>query len=362
MPVSAEYRSPAGARARWLYALTVAVAALGLGAIAEALVTAYRSVQVGTSAGNRFNIIGLDLTYPRVNVAGAVILLLACFGVVAVVRGCAAAGRLVRTQRRFLGELSVLGSLPDDGRVVVFDDVRPQAFCAGYFKPCAYVSTAAVEVLGPGELRAVLAHENEHRERGDPLRLASARVLVHALFFLPALRRLVERYAELAEMRADAAAVRASRGDPAPLASALLAFGDATAPGVGIAPGRVDHLIGEPIAAQIPGAWTLLAALTLAIIAAATVVTGRAASTGLTLNLPVLSHQPCILVLAALPVAAIGCALTRLRAERGDRLAGIRVHARLARRSAGQIRPDVDARQVDDPLRRRAQIEEALRK
>lgn len=318
LPASAERPTPAGVRARWLYALTVAVAALGLLTTADALVTAYRSVQVGSTAGNRLTIVGLHLTYPRVNVAGAVILLLACLGVVTIARGCAAAVHLVRTQRHFFSDLSVLGLLADQGRVVVFDDVRPQAFCAGYFKPCVYVSTATVDALGPAELRAVLAHEDEHRKRGDPMRLASARVLSHALFFLPALRRLVERYAELAEMRADASAVRANGGDRTPLASALLAFGDETAPGVGIAPGRVDHLLGEPIASQIPRAWTLLAVLTLGLIAAATVVTGGHASTGLTLNLPVLSRQPCVLVLAVLPLAAVATALTRLRTGRQD--------------------------------------------
>ncbi len=331
LPVSAESPSPAGVRARWLFALTVTVSALGLAAIADALVGAYRSVRVGATAGNHFTFIGLHLTSPRVNVAGAVILVLACLGLVAIIRGCAAAVRLVRTQRHFLGRLPMLGLLADHGRVLVFDAVRPQAFFAGYLKPSAYVSSGAVEALGPAELRAVLAHEDEHRQRGDPLRLASARVLVHAMFFLPALRRIVERYSEVAEMRADAAAIRANGGDRAPLASALLAFGDETAPGVGIAPGRVDHLLGEPIPSQIPRAWTLLAVITLGLIAAATVVTSRTASTGLTLNLPVLSEQPCVLVLAALPLVAMGTALARLRFERGDRLAGIRVHARVER-------------------------------
>ncbi|MDQ2727353.1 MAG: M56 family metallopeptidase [Actinomycetota bacterium] len=318
MPASAERRSLAGARARWLYALTVAVGSLGMLATAEALVAAYRSVQVRTTAGNHLSIVGLHLTYPRVNAPGAVILLLACFGVVAIVRGCAAAVHLVRSQRQFFGQISVLGVLGDQGGVAVFDDVRPQAFCAGYFRPCVYVSTATVDALDPAEMQAVLAHENEHRERGDPMRLASARVLSHALFFLPVLHRLVERYAELAEMRADAAAVLASGGDRAPLASALLAFGDETAPGVGIAPGRVDHLLGQPIASQVPRAWTLLAVLTLGLIAAATVVTSEHASTGLTLNLPLLSRQPCVLVFAALPLAAVATALTRLQAGRRE--------------------------------------------
>jgi len=314
LPASAE--RPLAPDARWLYALTVAVAALGLLATVQALVSAYRSIRVGPTAGHPLVLMGLRLTYPRINIAGALILLLACFGVVVILRACAAALRLVRNQRRLLGALSVRGSLPEHGGVVVFDEAWPQAFCAGYLHPRVYVSTATLDVLHPDELQAVIAHENEHREHRDPLRIASARVLSHALFFLPALRRLVDRYAEFAELRADAAAVRQSGGDRAPLASALLAFGLTTHPGLGIAPDRIDHLLGQQIVSRAPRAWILLAALTLALIGGATIVIGRSASTGLTLNLPVLSHQPCILVLATLPLVAAGTALARFHAER----------------------------------------------
>jgi len=315
LPASAE-RSLSRAPARWLYALIVAVAAPGLLATAGALVSAYRSIQIGPTAAHHLVFLGLRLTYPRINVAGAVILLLAACGLVAVIRGCAATVRLVRTQRQFLGEMSVCGSLPDQAGVVVFDHARPQAFCAGYLRPRIFVSTATVDVLRSADLQAVLAHENEHRERRDPLRTASAGVLGHALSLLPALRRLVERYAELAELRADAAAVRQSHGDRAPLAAALLAFENAAHLGVGIAPDRVDHLLGQQVTSQTPRAWMVLAGLTLTLIGAATVVIGQSASTGLTLNLPVLSRQPCVVVLAALPLVAGGTALMRFLAER----------------------------------------------
>ncbi len=318
MPASAE-RSLTRAPARWLYPLTVGVAALGLFATGQALVSGYRSIRVGPTAGHHVVVLGLQLTYPRINVAGGLILLLACAGVVVIVRACTAALRLIRTQRRFLGELAVRGLVPGQDAVIVFDHLRAQAFCAGYWRPRVYVSTATVDALLPAELQAVIAHEKEHRQHRDPLRIASARVLSHALFFLPVLGRLVERYAELAELRADAAAVRASDGDRAPLASALLAFGLTTHPGLGIAPDRIDHLLGQQIASRTPRAWLLLAALTLALIGAATIVIGQSASTGLTLNLPLLSHQPCILVLAALPLVAAGTASLRLASTRFGR-------------------------------------------
>lgn len=314
MPANTEHS--VASRAGGIYALAVAVAALGLLATVGALFAAYQSIQVSATAGRLLAVNGVGLTYPRINAAGAVILVLACFGVVAILRGCAAAARLVCAQRRFLAKLSVRGSLPLRGEVVVFDDSLPQAFCAGYLRPQVYVSTATVDVLRPPELQAVLAHENEHRDQRDPLRTAAARVLGHALFFLPALHKLVERYAELAELRADAAAVRQSGGDCAPLASALLAFGGATHPGVGIAPDRIDQLLGQPIAPRTPRAWILCATLTLALIGAATIVIGQSASTGLTLNLPMLSRQPCVVVLAAIPLVAVVTAVVRLRVAR----------------------------------------------
>ena len=75
------------------------------------------------------------------------------------------------------------------------------------------------------ELRAVLAHEQHHRALRDPLRLAVGRVLCQALFFLPVLRPLHDRYGDVAELTADAAALDATDGATAPLASAMLAFG-----------------------------------------------------------------------------------------------------------------------------------------
>lgn len=129
-------------------------------ATSDALVTAYGSVQVGDAVGNRLSIVGLDLTCPRVNAAGAVILLLACLGVVTIVRGFAAAAHLVRTQRRFVDELSVLGPLADRRLTVVFDDARPQAFCAGYLKSCVYVSAGAALT------RVLAGHSDRPAHRG----------------------------------------------------------------------------------------------------------------------------------------------------------------------------------------------------
>jgi hypothetical protein len=127
------------------------------------------------------------------------------------------------------------------------------------------------------------------------------------------LASLRDRYSDLAEERADDAAVRAA-GDSAPLASALLAF-DAAAPGgaSGISPGRVDSLLGRPAGWQLPSS---LAAFSLATLSVLTVLVWRAsaaASAHATFNLPLVSSQPCMLVLALIPILGYALAVSTRR-------------------------------------------------
>jgi hypothetical protein len=159
----------------------------------------------------------------------------------------------LRACRTFRRGIPVLGRLAGHHRVTVIDDPSPQAFCAGYLRPIVYISRGALDLLSEAELRALLSHEHRHRSSRDPLRFACGRVLSQALFFLPALRPLGDRYEELAEQKADEAAVRASEGERGPLASALLAF-DAGIPGgvAGISSERVDSLLGQPPRWRLP--------------------------------------------------------------------------------------------------------------
>ena len=123
--------------------------------------------------------------------------------------------------------------------------------------------------LSERELRAVLAHEQHHGALRDPLRLAVGRVLCQALFFLPVLRPLHERYADVAELRADAAALEATDGATAPLASAMLALGATPSGGVvGISPERVDSLLGRPPAWRLPRMLLIAALVTIAALVA----------------------------------------------------------------------------------------------
>jgi hypothetical protein len=154
----------------------------------------------------------------------------------------------------------------------------------------------------------------------DPLRLASARVLSRALFFLPVLRPLHDGYAELAEVHADRAALQAVAGGRSALAAALLAFDASAPPGAsGISPYRVDSLLGRAPRWRPPGLLMLVAITTLAGLVVIVWRASQVASATATLNPPVISSQPCILVLALIPLAACLAAGTDPRRGRPER-------------------------------------------
>jgi hypothetical protein len=297
----------------------VALGAVGLAAAAAAVVTAADSVHRTSHGTHSVMIAGLRFTYPAVNVAAALLLVLAALGLVVLVILLRGSLRQLLAQRHFVQGMAVLGPLPGYPGVRVIDDPTPQAFCAGFLRPAVYVSRGALELLSPDELEAVVQHEEHHRSTFDPLRFACARVLGDALFFLPGLRPLGDRYLDLAEQRADDAAVRAATGDRAALASALLAF-DSAAPagGAGISPARVDSLLGRPAQWRLP---TLLIGVSLTALCGLVVIVWRAseaASADATFNLPVLSSQPCMLVLALIPLAAyVGARALRRLAQTG---------------------------------------------
>jgi Zn-dependent protease with chaperone function len=296
-----------GVAGRRVYALHVALATAGMAVTAAAVTAGAGSIRIAARGGHRLAVAGLQLTYPALNGAAAILLVLAFVGAAVIVTVLRSGWRQVRATHAFLRDLPVIGPLPDDPAVQVIDDREPLAFCAGFLRPRVYVSTRALDLLSQEELRVVLAHEYHHREMRDPLRQACGRALSEALFFMPVLRRLHERYGELAELTADAAALRATDGAKGPLASALLTLGTHNSDKVvGISPERVDSLLGRTRPWELR---PLLVFGALATIAALTVVlwrTSTAASAQTTLNLPVISSQPCVLVLGLVP--ALACA------------------------------------------------------
>jgi hypothetical protein len=287
------------------YRLQLALGGSGLSACALVLAAGVSLVHVAPTAAHRLDVAGLRLTYPAVNVAAVLLLALAALGAVVLSVAARAAWRQLRAHRRLMRALPVSGPLPDDPAVLVVDAAAPLAFCAGWLRPRVYVSKAVLERLSERELRAVLAHERRHEALRDPLRLAVGHVLSQALSFLPVLRPLHQRAADVAELQADAAAVAASDGTPAPLASAMLALG--ASPGgvvVGIAPERVDSLLGLSPAWRLPRMLLIAALLTLGGVLAIVWRASASASVQAGLGLPIASSQPCVLVLALVPVLA----------------------------------------------------------
>jgi Zn-dependent protease with chaperone function len=140
----------------------------------------------------------------------------------------------------------------DPDRLTVVPGLPSPAFTVGWIRPVVYADARLPACLTTGELEAVLAHEAAHVRRRDPLRFSALRFLACTLFWLTAVRRLVEDLTDEAEVMADDAAVR---GRPLALASALLALAQWRAPvptGVGfgdrdILDRRIRRLAGQPV-------------------------------------------------------------------------------------------------------------------
>jgi Zn-dependent protease with chaperone function len=242
--------------------------------------------------------------------AGALLALsLTALGVTVLILAARSLARQLRGHRRFISRLSPLATARiAESPVTVFEDPRPQAFCAGYLHPRIYLSSGALRRLSGVQLEAVVAHERYHVRRRDPLRILLARVLGDCLFFIPVLRRLVERYGALSELAADEEAVR--RAGASTLASALLTFGERGSPAVvvGIARERVDHLLGEGPRWELP--ISLLAGSLVAIAALAAVALGTApVMSSASPNLPMLLAQTCMAAMAALAILIAGSAV-----------------------------------------------------
>jgi len=240
-----------------LYRLHLTIALGGSLGVVLALLVAVDAVTTHRQSPGM--LIGTIL-FPESILSGASAALLLALGVIVTTSlglGLRAAWHEYRSQRRPIGILRASRVVEVAGVTVgVICDDRRRAFCHGLLRPRIYVSSATLAALSRPELEAVLAHERHHAQRRDPLRLAVARVLGGALFFLPALSPLLERYTDEAELAADEAALRNGQ-TVAALAAALLAFDEH---GAGVHPARVDRLLGERADLQAPAAPVLAAA------------------------------------------------------------------------------------------------------
>ncbi|MCP9490453.1 MAG: M56 family metallopeptidase [Solirubrobacteraceae bacterium MAG38_C4-C5] len=305
---------------RTILGLQLLLAALGLGAVGYASLAAAGQLSLTPPSTATLLEACQRVLLPDASLAGIVSLLLGVLAFAVLGRTLWSAVRQLRASRRVLRALHVVENRTIDGqRVTVIGGDRPIAFCAGVLRPRIYISTGTLATLDRLELAAVVAHERHHARLHDPLRAVLSRALADGLFFLPALRRLSERYAELAELAADREAVRASRNDAAPLACALLSFEAADPAVVGIAPERVDHLMGERAPWQLPAAllaWALLALTAVLVVALRVEATGA----GVELNVPLLAAQSCMLAMAGLPLVVGAATVLRARSSLARRL------------------------------------------
>jgi Zn-dependent protease with chaperone function len=270
----------------------LAAAVLGLGLLIATEVVSLRPPSAAELAAACS-----QLALPDVSLVSASVLAFGSVAVAVVVLSVRSFVRQVWAARRFLAALHLTG--PGPGESVLFAADTPHAFCTGLLRPRVYLADVTLEALRADELDAVLAHEAHHRRLRDPLRVAVARAVGDGLFFLPAARRLARRYGALAELAADAAAVRAAGAES--LASALFIFERADPAVVGIAPERADHLLGDRLHWELPLA---LIAWSVAVLAAVAAVLWRLsdAAAHATINLPLLAAQSCMLVMALVPV------------------------------------------------------------
>jgi Zn-dependent protease with chaperone function len=301
--------------ARRTFAVTATIGVLVGLSVLLVLARLAASWRIGSGHTAAVSVLGQRVSYPTANAGAILIAVLAGVGLAVLVAGAVSAARELFAQRRLRRALAARGRSQLDNGAWIVETNRPQAFCAGLLNPRVYVSHSVVEMLSEPELAAIVAHEQHHMRCRDPLRLVVGRVLADALFFVP-LRGLVERQESVAEIAADVAAVAGAGGDSAPLASAILRFSESSdAEGLGIAP-RIDYLVGERRGWPVPVALCAVIAICLAALIALVAFAAKTASGETTLALPVVSSQPCIVVLAVIPAVAVFAGVVYARERR----------------------------------------------
>ncbi len=290
--------------ARNLYRLNLALAGLGTLVVLAGTGVALGHVELAPGPVDRLLSDCSRFLLPEVTPIGVILLGLGLLGTTVLTRGIGSLNRQVSGWRRLLRTLQIGSArVVATERVLIIDSVRMHAFCAGLVRPRIYLSAAAANQLTEAQLAAVVAHEAHHARRRDPLRILLLTVLGDALFFLPSLVRLRQRYVELAEIAADQAALDAV-DDPSHLAAALLQFGDCEAPGVvGIDPERVDHLLGSAPSWEMPASVIASTLLTVAALLALVVTTAATAASQT--SLAQLAAQSCMIAMTAGPVIAL---------------------------------------------------------
>jgi Zn-dependent protease with chaperone function len=197
-------------------------------------------------------------------------------------------GRRVRrsrsqTRSHARAALLVGRAIAGQARTVMLDDPRPAAYCVAGRPAAIVVTSGALAVLDPPQLRAVLAHESAHLAHRHHALATVTRGLAAAFPGVPLFTRGAAEVSRLTEMAADDTAARAS-GRPA-LVTALIAIATGAAvsstgsPGAAVpagamaaaaraVPDRVERLL-RPSSPASSAAVAAALTLTLALLAAA---------------------------------------------------------------------------------------------
>jgi Zn-dependent protease with chaperone function len=155
-----------------------------------------------------------------------------------------------RDQREHAALVAATGRPGPEPGVAVLDDDAPAAYCVPCGRYQVVISAGALAVLGPDQLRAVLAHERAHLRGRHHLILSVATALERAFPRVPLFAQAGPELGRLAEMAADDAAAR--RQDPEHLARALVVLSKAGARPAALAAGgpdavtRVQRLLDPP--------------------------------------------------------------------------------------------------------------------
>jgi Zn-dependent protease with chaperone function len=216
------------------------------------------------------------------------VIVLAASLALAVVAAAWRYGRRVRrsgsqTRSHARAALLVGRAIAGQARTVMLDDPRPAAYCVAGRPAAIVVTSGALAVLDPPQLRAVLAHESAHLAHRHHALATVTRGLAAAFPGVPLFTRGAAEVARLTEMAADDTAARAS-GRPV-LVTALIAIATgaavsstgslgaavpagAMAAAARAVPDRVERLL-RPSSPARSAAFAAALTLTLAVLAAA---------------------------------------------------------------------------------------------
>jgi len=298
--------------------LAIGWGAVGLAAIALAITGSLHALTLAVPMGGSWlEACGQLLLSPRGLLTAGLVAVLT-LSMTGLVRGLVPLRRYRTMSRALRREHSRAQQLDVDGvQISILPGEEPRAFCTGLLRPRIYLSAGAIERLSGDQLRAVVAHEDHHLRRRDPLRLLLLATLGRALFLIPAISQAGERGAALAEVEADAAAVK-KVGQRRHLAAALLAL--ATIPSIApdsagpvgliaIAPQRVDALAGRPPRFEDRIGLFATSSVTVLLIGAVGLIS--AVSPAASLSVPLLLAQSCMLLMLVIPLGGLLVLLVR---------------------------------------------------